>query len=109
MKTLARGQALDINWAFNKTHPTLNEYCIIVDHKTGGFFRLILRTLCSLTSTEVDPDLEHLITLIGRYSQIRGDYQNLASDEVGFHTQLIKLCSETDLNSTLQRKDSAMI
>lgn len=88
IKTLARGQALDLHWTFNKSRPTLNEYCIMVDHKTGGFFRLILRALCSLTNTEVDPDLEHLITLIGRYYQIRDDYQNLASDEVRFPTQI---------------------
>ncbi|RHZ64434.1 polyprenyl synthetase family protein [Aspergillus thermomutatus] len=81
IKTLARGQALDLNWTFEKTRPTLNEYFIMVDHKTGGFFRLILRTLSSLSSTEVDPDMEHLISLIGRYYQIRDDYQNLASDE----------------------------
>ncbi|GFG17279.1 geranylgeranyl pyrophosphate synthase [Aspergillus udagawae] len=93
IKTLARGQALDLNWTFNKTRPALNEYFIMVDHKTGGFFRLLLRALCSLTSTEVDPDLEHLITLIGRYYQIRDDYQNLASDE---YTAKKGFCDDLD-------------
>ncbi|RLL97216.1 hypothetical protein CFD26_106834 [Aspergillus turcosus] len=93
IKTLGRGQALDLNWTFNKSRPTLNEYCMMVDHKTGGFFRLILRALCSLTSTDVDPDLEHLITLIGRYYQIRDDYQNLASDE---YTAKKGFCDDLD-------------
>ncbi|KAF7125774.1 hypothetical protein CNMCM5793_002067 [Aspergillus hiratsukae] len=93
IKTLARGQALDLNWTFNKSRPTLNEYFIMVDHKTGGFFRLILRALCSLTSTEVDTDLEYLITLIGRYYQIRDDYQNLASDE---YTAKKGFCDDLD-------------
>ncbi|KAF7167893.1 hypothetical protein CNMCM5623_001040 [Aspergillus felis] len=93
IKTLARGQALDLNWTFNKTRPTLNEYFIMVDHKTGGFFRLLLRATCSLTSTEVNPDLQHLITLIGRYYQIRDDYQNLASDE---YTAKKGFCDDLD-------------
>ncbi|KAF4151591.1 hypothetical protein CNMCM6936_003992 [Aspergillus lentulus] len=93
IKTLARGQALDLNWTFNKTSPTLNEYFIMVDHKTGGFFRLLLRALCSLTGTELDPDLEHLTTLIGRYYQIRDDYQNLASDE---YTAKKGFCDDLD-------------
>ncbi|GIJ88913.1 hypothetical protein Asppvi_007841 [Aspergillus pseudoviridinutans] len=93
IKTLARGQALDLNWTFNKTRPTLNEYFIMVDHKTGGFFRLLLRAMCSLTSSEVDPDLQHLITLIGRYYQIRDDYQNLASDE---YTAKKGFCDDLD-------------
>ncbi|KAF4209879.1 hypothetical protein CNMCM5878_005018 [Aspergillus fumigatiaffinis] len=93
VKTLARGQALDLNWTFNKTRPTLNEYFIMVDHKTGGFFRLLLRALCSLTGTELDADLEHLITLVGRYYQIRDDYQNLASDE---YTAKKGFCDDLD-------------
>ncbi|KAG2012394.1 hypothetical protein GB937_007224 [Aspergillus fischeri] len=93
IKTLARGQALDLNWTFNKTRPTLNEYFIMVDHKTGGFFRLLLRGLCSLSGSGLDPDLEHLITLIGRYYQIRDDYQNLASDE---YTAKKGFCDDLD-------------
>ncbi|PKX99064.1 polyprenyl synthetase family protein [Aspergillus novofumigatus IBT 16806] len=93
IKTLARGQALDLNWTFNKTRPTLNEYFIMVDHKTGGFFRLLLRGLCSVTGSELDHDLGHLITLIGRYYQIRDDYQNLASDE---YTAKKGFCDDLD-------------
>ncbi|GIJ98462.1 hypothetical protein Aspvir_000579 [Aspergillus viridinutans] len=93
IKTLARGQALDLHWTFDKTRPTLNEYFIMVDHKTGGFFRLLLRAMCSLTSSEVDPDQKHLITLIGRYYQIRDDYQNLASDE---YTAKKGFCDDLD-------------
>ncbi|EAW14129.1 polyprenyl synthetase family protein [Aspergillus clavatus NRRL 1] len=81
IKTLARGQALDLHWTFIQARPTVNEYLTMVDHKTGGFFRLVLRAMGSLSSTAVDSDLEHLVTLMGRYYQIRDDHQNLASDE----------------------------
>jgi geranylgeranyl diphosphate synthase, type III len=54
----------------------------MVDNKTGGFFRMVLRFMEVESNATPCQDLLHLITLLGRYYQIRDDYQNLVSDEV---------------------------
>lgn len=54
----------------------------MVDNKTGGFFRLVLRLLEVESEREPNSELMHLFTLLGRYYQIRDDYLNLASEEV---------------------------
>ncbi|RMZ38403.1 hypothetical protein AFCA_000099 [Aspergillus flavus] len=81
LQTLTLGQALDLNWTFNKTCPSVNEYLVMIDHKTGGFFRLMLRIMEIEANATPNDELRHLITLLGRYYQIRDDYQNIASDE----------------------------
>lgn len=82
METLALGQALDLYWKFHKTCPTTSEYLTMVDNKTGGFFRMALRIMELESGATPCPDLTHLVTLMGRYYQIRDDYLNLTSDEV---------------------------
>ncbi|GLB22919.1 hypothetical protein AtubIFM61612_003498 [Aspergillus tubingensis] len=81
LETLALGQALDLHWKFQKKCPTTSEYLNMVDNKTGGLFRMALRVMEIESKTEPCPDLMHLITLMGRYYQIRDDYMNLTSDE----------------------------
>ncbi|TPR10450.1 FAD binding domain family protein [Aspergillus niger] len=81
LETLALGQALDLHWKFQKTCPTTGEYLTMVDNKTGGLFRMTLRLLEIESKAEPCPDLMQLITLMGRYYQIRDDYLNLTSDE----------------------------
>ncbi|KAE8420682.1 isoprenoid synthase domain-containing protein [Aspergillus pseudocaelatus] len=81
LQTLTLGQALDLNWTFHKKCPSVHEYLVMIDHKTGGFFRLMLRIMEIEASTSPNEELRHLITLLGRYYQIRDDYQNLASEE----------------------------
>ncbi|PWY65557.1 geranylgeranyl pyrophosphate synthase [Aspergillus eucalypticola CBS 122712] len=81
LETLALGQALDLHWKFQKKCPTTSHYLNMVDNKTGGLFRMALRVMEIESKTEPCPDLMHLITLMGRYYQIRDDYMNLTSDE----------------------------
>lgn len=62
----------------------MNDYLTMIDNKTGGFFRIALRLIvveASAPPSHIDK-LIHLITLFGRFYQIRDDYQNLTSDEV---------------------------
>jgi geranylgeranyl pyrophosphate synthase len=82
LETLALGQSLDLYWKFHKTCPTTSEYLTMVDNKTGGFFRMALRIMEIESGATPCPDLTHLVTLMGRYYQIRDDYLNLTSDEV---------------------------
>ncbi|KAF7594628.1 hypothetical protein BBP40_008718 [Aspergillus hancockii] len=81
LQTLTMGQGLDLHLTFNKKCPSVREYLVMIDHKTGGFFRLMLRVMEIEADGTPNPDLQHLITLLGRYYQIKDDYQNLASNE----------------------------
>ncbi|KAL3479379.1 isoprenoid synthase domain-containing protein [Aspergillus californicus] len=81
LETLGLGQGLELNWKFHTVLPTTKQYLVMIDNKTGGFFRLVLRLLEVESETEQTPELLHLFTLVGRYYQIRDDYQNLASEE----------------------------
>lgn len=82
LENLTLGQGMDLNWTFDKKCPTVSEYLVMIDHKTGGFFRLVLQLMQVDADVESNETLTHLITLMGRYYQIRDDYQNLASEEV---------------------------
>lgn len=54
----------------------------MIDNKTGSFFKLIVELMETESRSSPTPNLLQLTTLIGRYYQIRDDYNNLASDEV---------------------------
>lgn len=62
----------------------MSEYIVMIDHKTGGFFRLVMRLIAAEASSSIPSNnkLDSFITLLGRYYQIRDGYQNLTSDEV---------------------------
>lgn len=54
----------------------------MVDKKTGGLFRMLTRLMLAespVRSKVSDDDLNLMSSLIGRFFQIRDDYQNLAS------------------------------
>ncbi|KAJ5520722.1 Geranylgeranyl pyrophosphate synthase [Penicillium fimorum] len=83
LEVLFSGQALELYWKFHKQCPTIGEYIVMIDHKTGGFFRLVMRLMAAEASSSIlnNNNLDSFITLLGRYYQIRDDYQNLTSDE----------------------------
>jgi geranylgeranyl diphosphate synthase type 3 len=63
----------------------------MIDHKTGGFFRVAAQLMFAEaevgnsgaeSNASQNNDLLDLITLLGRYYQIRDDYNNLVSPEV---------------------------
>ncbi|KAK1595398.1 geranylgeranyl pyrophosphate synthetase [Colletotrichum navitas] len=82
MKSLVAGQGLDLFWTYGMCPPTVEEYLQMVDGKTGALFRLIARLLvASKRDPRQVPDLRKLMTLLGRYFQIRDDYMNLVSDQ----------------------------
>jgi ophiobolin F synthase len=56
---------------------------MMVDNKTGGLFRLMARLMEAESPSPITtPHLSRLLTLIGRYYQIRDDYMNLTSADV---------------------------
>ena len=93
------GQSWDLYWTFHFTLPSHDDYLAMVDAKTGGLLRMLLRSMaCAapppslLTPTEggqTQPSsttstsaLDVLARTLGRFFQIRGDYKTLTSADV---------------------------
>ncbi|KAI0160238.1 geranylgeranyl pyrophosphate synthase [Xylariaceae sp. FL1272] len=83
MQRLYIGQSYDLYWSHNAQCPTsIAQYLKMVDDKTGGLFRMLTRMMVAespLAKGLTDVNLDQLSCLIGRFFQIRDDYQNLAS------------------------------
>jgi ophiobolin F synthase len=77
------GQSYDLYWTHNALCPSISEYLKMVDKKTGGLFQMLTRFMVAESPVSEkkmsDGDLNLLSCLIGRFFQIRDDYQNLAS------------------------------
>lgn len=81
LKALYIGQGFDLHWTCNLICPTEEELLSVLDHKTGGLFRLILKLMEAMSVSDRKPNLHFLVTLLGRHFAIRDDYQNLRSDK----------------------------
>ncbi|EAS35698.3 geranylgeranyl pyrophosphate synthetase [Coccidioides immitis RS] len=81
-RNLCVGQGLDLYWRHHVQCPSVDDYITMVDNKTGSFFRLATRLMVAAAPSSFgSAELFQLVSLMGRYYQIRDDYQNLASDE----------------------------
>ncbi|KAF5684381.1 geranylgeranyl pyrophosphate synthase [Fusarium denticulatum] len=78
---------------FNLACPTKAEYINIIDHKTGGIFRILPRVMqAEYTATETPGlNFERLTLLFGRFFQIRDDYMSF-----GDHAAQKGLCEDLD-------------
>ena len=95
------GQGLDIYWATNKYTPTIPEYLLMIDNKTGIIFNTIAKLCISslqLTNKTTDKRNELLLLMlyIGRFFQIRDDYINLTCPE---YWKLKGFCEDLDHNN----------
>ena len=95
------GQGLDIYWATNKYTPTISEYLLMIDNKTGIIFNTIAKLCVSSLklvdkTTEKKNDLLLLMLYIGRFFQIRDDYINLTCPE---YWKLKGFCEDLDHNN----------
>ena len=79
--SMYQGQAMDLYWAFHRTMPSVDEYINMVDGKTGGLFNMLVLLAQGESKTVQSVHLKKLILLLGRFFQIRDDYQNLCSEE----------------------------
>jgi geranylgeranyl pyrophosphate synthase len=94
------GQGYDIYWAKIRYIPTLSEYLFMIDHKTGiAFdegFNLCIESI-RLTDIQVPKERKELVmrllSLLGRFFQIRDDYINLTCPK---YWQLKGFCEDLD-------------
>ncbi|KAK7743724.1 hypothetical protein SLS62_010455 [Diatrype stigma] len=99
MRSLFVGQGLDLHWTSNMQCPSVAEYLRMVDgskspisflrryadsSETGGLFRLLVRLMAAESAHGEQADIDRLCRLLGRYFQIRDDYQNLYTEKKGF-------------------------
>ncbi|KAL1796230.1 hypothetical protein ACET3X_004770 [Alternaria dauci] len=91
LEGLYLGQSWDLYWKHNLACPTEAEYVNMVDHKTGGMFRMLMRLMQA--ESEVTPHLnfDRLTLLFGRFFQIRDDYMNFQD-----YTAQKGLCEDLD-------------
>ncbi|KAJ3544466.1 hypothetical protein NM208_g878 [Fusarium decemcellulare] len=90
--TIFEGQAMDLSWTFNNAPPSIQEYLLMINDKTGALFRLAchLLTLNSNASLggNYPESISKMVSLLGQYFQIRDDYMNLIdqnyADQKGF-------------------------
>ena len=79
MLNLHRGQGLDIYWRDNSICPTEDDYIHMVQHKTGGLFRL---SVCLMQAFSADQrDYIPLVNELGLMYQVMDDYLNLQSSD----------------------------
>ncbi|CZT49095.1 related to Fusicoccadiene synthase [Rhynchosporium secalis] len=87
------GQSYDLHWSFNATQPSMPQYLQMIDSKTGALFQLLSLLMSANATVNKDTNLDTLSILLGRYFQIRDDYQNLKSSE---YTSQKGFCEDLD-------------
>nr|A0A1Y1C7Q5.1 RecName: Full=Quiannulatene synthase; Short=QS; AltName: Full=Bifunctional sesterterpene synthase EvQS; AltName: Full=Quiannulatic acid biosynthesis cluster protein EvQS; Includes: RecName: Full=Sesterterpenoid synthase; AltName: Full=Geranylgeranyl diphosphate synthase; Short=GGDP synthase; Short=GGS [Aspergillus stellatus]BAX76657.1 quiannulatene synthase [Aspergillus stellatus] len=94
VQNMHRGQSLDLSWKYHTHCPTVDEYMMMVDNKTGAMFRLCVQLMQAESSVPCQKITQSdFITQLGRYFQIRDDYQNLVSSE---YTTQKGFCEDLD-------------
>lgn len=97
LEALSIGQSWDLEWRTTGHCPSTSEYMAMVDGKTGAMFRLAIQLMHGL-STGSNAALGNILDsgiaeTLGRYYQIRDDYQNLQD---GVYTSQKGFCEDLD-------------
>jgi ophiobolin F synthase len=96
LERLYLGQSWDLFWKHNLISPTEKAYINMVDSKTGGMFRMLLRLMDGESGHVAKCDVERLVQLVvllGRFFQVRDDYMNLRS---GIYAEQKGFCEDLD-------------
>ncbi|OHW90465.1 geranylgeranyl pyrophosphate synthase [Colletotrichum incanum] len=82
LEDLHVGQSWDLYWKYNLRWPSEAEYFSMIDLKTGGLFRMLVRMMQTLSPLK-DRDFvcDTLVSMVSRFFQVRDDYLNLNSRE----------------------------
>ena len=93
VRDLYVGQTFDVYWTRSGRCPSEKEYLEMVDKKTGGQFQLPTKLLQRLSDNRNGAYIEQMISLFGRFFQIRDDYQNLTDND---YTRQKGFCEDLD-------------
>ena len=94
LTNLSLGQSWDLEWKFNTYCPSVAEYMSMIDGKTGAMFQMIVRIMHSMSlQTLPVSDFDRLTQLLGRWYQVRDDFQNL--EDPGY-TEQKGYCEDLD-------------
>ncbi|KAF5618362.1 geranylgeranyl diphosphate synthase [Fusarium sp. NRRL 52700] len=115
--TIFQGQAMDLWWTANTIVPSIQDYLLMVNDKTGALFRLALELLVLNSETSVSDStlesLSNIVSLLGQYFQIRDDYMNLIdvkyTDQKGFCEDLDEGKYSLTLMHALQSDSSGLL
>lgn len=82
LEDLHVGQSWDLYWKYNLKWPTMDEYFSMIDLKTGGLFRMLVRMMQALSPRPNTAFVcDALVSMVSRFFQVRDDYLNLNSRE----------------------------
>lgn len=82
LEELHVGQSWDLYWKYNLKWPTMHEYFSMIDLKTGGLFRMLVRMMQALSPRPNTAFVcDALVSMVSRFFQVRDDYLNLNSRE----------------------------
>lgn len=82
LEDLHVGQSWDLYWKYNMEWPTEDEYFSMIDLKTGGLFRMLVRMMQAVSPrSNAGFVCDALVSMISRFFQVRDDYMNLNSRE----------------------------
>jgi geranylgeranyl pyrophosphate synthase len=95
LSSLSIGQSWDLNWKFKSYCPSGIEYMKMIDGKTGAMFKMLVRLMQCMSSLETGhtTDFDCFTRLLGRWYQVRDDYQNLQDLE---YTEQKGFCEDLD-------------
>ncbi|KAF5874334.1 putative geranylgeranyl pyrophosphate synthetase protein [Botrytis fragariae] len=74
------GQSQDLHWTFHCKCPSLEEYFKQTEDKTGGLFRMAAGMMRAEATKNRDVDADILMRKLGKYYQLRDDYNDLISN-----------------------------
>ncbi|TGO52772.1 hypothetical protein BCON_0135g00210 [Botryotinia convoluta] len=93
------GQSQDLHWTFHCKCPSLEEYFKQTEDKTGGLFRMAAGMMRAEATENRDVDADTLMRKLGKYYQLRDDYNDLIPSIKGEDKNLDTVYNDLDQGS----------
>ncbi|KAJ5041497.1 uncharacterized protein L3040_005082 [Drepanopeziza brunnea f. sp. 'multigermtubi'] len=79
LEELHIGQALELHETFHTEPPSIPQYFDRIEQKTGGLFRAASKMMQAEATSNQQMHVDTLMSLLGRYYQIRDDHQDITN------------------------------
>ncbi|TGO59220.1 hypothetical protein BOTNAR_0167g00160 [Botryotinia narcissicola] len=93
------GQSQDLHWTFHCKCPSLEEYFKQTEDKTGGLFRMAAGMMRAEATKNRGVDADMLMRKLGKYYQLRDDYNDLIPSTKGRENNLDAVYNDLDQGS----------